>query len=558
MLHLPRRPNGGQPEDLACHEEGLGWLAESAGVMSGVPLPPLAARVEESFSPSSMCADTGDLCCDEDIDGLEAPALASQSSSIASSSSAFAVFHPLPVAPPPLIGRSHSMVESSSAMPPAPAGLRRSSSVGSTAGLSSLYRDSTGRFYSAQQLHRRVDERGLAELAEVVGNMHRQDRALYALPHDYLAWLQDQTLLLAWRRGAVSWFSKVVEHFKANREIIWTALNFLDRSLSSSGPSTRPPPEALAAADFEHLALCALLLACKIHEGAPLLTSTQLGPLSSVPVTAKALCELELDMIRVLDCLLHPPTPGSFVHHLLTFLPHHDARSLLALDEHANDLALLALQDESFLRFSVSSIALGAVLASIWEVLDPQQTCDSGVAGRWLQALAQHGVPVCMKEVDAVLAELRRLLTIAAEQQAAEALGGMHMDVHMDVDVVGDVLPPGVAGLCWGPLAGLYLPDFLASAQAAIPEEEADEEDEDEEDYEDEELAMIMGDQPCGRPRALSPTGVDEIFMLEHHQQPAAAKRKVVVPQHLASMGSAAKVRFTPVPLAEHGHAFFA
>jgi hypothetical protein len=229
----------------------------------------------------------------------------------------------------------------------------------------------------------------------------------------------------------------------------------------------------------------------------------------------------------------------------------------------------MMVADESFLRFSVSSIAVGAVLASIWEVLDPQQTCDSGVAGRWLQALAQHGVPVCMKEVDAVLAELRRLLTIAAEQQAAEALGGMHMDVHMDVDVVGDVLPPGVAGLCWGPLAGLYLPDFLASAQAAIPEEEEadeeeDEEDEegldglDEEDYEDEELAMIMGDQPCGRPRALSPTGVDEIFMLEHHQQPAAAKRKVVVPQHLASMGSAAKVRFTPVPLAEHGHAFFA
>jgi hypothetical protein len=156
-----------------------------------------------------MCADTGDLCCDEDIDGLEAPALASQSSSIASSSSAFAVFHPLPVAPPPLIGRSHSMVEASSALPPAPANLRRSSSVGSTAGLSSLYRDSTGRFYSAQQLHRRVDERGLAELAEVVGNMHRQDRALYALPHDYLVWLQEQTLLLAWRRGAVSWFSKV-------------------------------------------------------------------------------------------------------------------------------------------------------------------------------------------------------------------------------------------------------------------------------------------------------------------------------------------------------------
>ena len=81
--------------------------------------------------------------------------------------------------------------------------LKRAKSFSS---LSAPYRANAGRFLS-ENLDR-VDE-GFDDVAEMVSNMHIQERDHYTLLPSYLNRLEHDVVLARWRRGSIRWFSKV-------------------------------------------------------------------------------------------------------------------------------------------------------------------------------------------------------------------------------------------------------------------------------------------------------------------------------------------------------------
>lgn len=160
----------------------------------------------------------------------------------------------------------------------------------------------------------------------------------------------------------------MVEHLQANREIISTSTNFLDRyigaQLAAGGgaaaappsfhpslltpstpqltyfsPSTSPSlsssafmatplavpkafPPLMDQSSYEHTVVCALTLGLKMHQGDHIShVSHRLSPLTSNPLSPRGLCELEFRMIGALGRRLNPPTAGTLIHHLLHFLP---------------------------------------------------------------------------------------------------------------------------------------------------------------------------------------------------------------------------------------------
>lgn len=52
-------------------------------------------------------------------------------------------------------------------------------------------------------------------------------------------------------------------------------------------------------------------------------------------------------MMAALHRHLNPPTAGTLIHHLLSYLPDTARPLLFALDDHANDLALLSLESKT-------------------------------------------------------------------------------------------------------------------------------------------------------------------------------------------------------------------
>ncbi len=251
----------------------------------------------------------------------------------------------------------------------------------------------------------------------------------------------------------------MVEHLQANREAIATATNFLDRHFGSRlYPSTagaaaaaatekgcpvdvdvdpfRPPPLLLDSDQeaFERGAVCALALALKMHQGDSTASlAPRLAALSSCALTPRALCALEFEMVGALGRYLNPPTPGTLIHHLLRFLPDADADDaatgaaagppgqahkggnkhnthykkknqnqaqnrplLLALDDHANDLALMALETPALAAFPVSVVAVAAILASFARLRGDgaNKWLDPTLELRWLQALDVNDLKV--------------------------------------------------------------------------------------------------------------------------------------------------------------------
>ena len=127
--------------------------------------------------------------------------------------------------------------------------------------------------------------------------------------------------------------------------------------------------------------------------------SQRLAPLTSNPLSPRALCELEFRMMGALGRRLNPPTAGTLIHHLLHFLPERkegDKELLLTLDDHANDLALMALEIADLASFSASVIAIAAVLASLAHLRAGGAVLEATLELRWLQALEANGLTVSL------------------------------------------------------------------------------------------------------------------------------------------------------------------
>jgi len=241
-------------------------------------------------------------------------------------------------------------------------------------------------------------------------------------------------------------------------------------------------------------------------------------------LTPGALCDMEFRMMGALGRYLNPPTAGTLIHHLLHFLPAHEGREggrqspaseglggrggreggrdggvknkglFLALDDHANDLALMALDTPGLIKFPVSVIAVAAILASFaWvrssmkgeEGREEGEGLDPTLEMQWLQTLDANDLKVEPQEISDCLGLLGR--------QAKKAAA----------------VPDG----CGGWEGSIYLPHFLALPPSLLPPLEVG--------------GKGGGAVPCtpspsygGKPvRVISPTGVEEIEIMEQQQR---------------------------------------
>lgn len=428
--------------------------------------------------------------------------------------------HPPPPPPPPrtAFGRTQSLPSLSKPPPPPPPHLFRQRSYSS---LSRPYRSRTGQFLS-QHLDA-VDESDPEDVAEMVLNMHIQERDYYAPPWAYFCRLEKDPVLAYWRRGAFQWFSRVVQHMLGNREIIPMATNFLDRYLAASlyphltGPyaASHPSPVApwrpmsgegleaegecspalgvehgwegqenfgrvLSAASpslgqqdgsdevpvpavladertFEKVAVCALILALKMQQGdSTVNVARKLTNLTSAcHLSQGALCAMEFRMMGALGRYLNPPTPGTLIHHLLHFLPaRRENRALfLVLDDHANDLALMALETPELVRFPVSIIAVAAILASFGWVRSCLKGEGAGAMGGPMES-GHHG-----EEELSPGMEMEWLQTLDAKDLKID-----WEEAHNCLEVLAREAKKAAAlpdrGEGWG--GSIYLPQFLA------------------------------------------------------------------------------------------------
>jgi len=148
---------------------------------------------------------------------------------------------------------------------------------------------------------------------------------------DYLALFEASSIAVqervsdSWRRKLCEWCYEVVDHFGFDREAVFFALNYLDRTVAARAQASEEPPSKRK---FQLLAVTALYLALKLHGS----TDNCEGPRRKLKVdsfvhlsrqffTVENIEDAERDMLATLQWGVHPPTTLRFITYFLRLLP---------------------------------------------------------------------------------------------------------------------------------------------------------------------------------------------------------------------------------------------
>ena len=129
----------------------------------------------------------------------------------------------------------------------------------------------------------------------------------------------------SWRRKLCEWCYEVVDHFGFDREAVFFALNYLDRTVAARAQTSEEPPSKRK---FQLLAVTALYIALKLHGS----TDNCEGPRRKLKVdsfvqlsrgffTVENIEEAEREMLATLRWGVHPPTSLRFITYFLRLLP---------------------------------------------------------------------------------------------------------------------------------------------------------------------------------------------------------------------------------------------
>ena len=133
----------------------------------------------------------------------------------------------------------------------------------------------------------------------------------------------------------------MVKLFHADYETVGAAASILDRYLAGQSDVC-----GLGHESFQHVVMCALSLACKMHQtDASAVMAKAMSLASSAKLAAQDMARLEVSISAQLGWYLNPPTPAVLIHNLLAFLPLKSNLTFTHLVEtKANELALLAIE----------------------------------------------------------------------------------------------------------------------------------------------------------------------------------------------------------------------
>jgi Cyclin, N-terminal domain len=127
-----------------------------------------------------------------------------------------------------------------------------------------------------------------------------------------------------WRQKVCEWCYQVIDHFYFNREVVFIALNFLDRMVAElTCRAIR-----VRKSDFRLMAVTSLYLAVKLHG----VHSSQDGvrrklrissfyELSERHFSIQEIEAMERNMLSVLEWHVNPPTPSMYTEYLLALCP---------------------------------------------------------------------------------------------------------------------------------------------------------------------------------------------------------------------------------------------
>lgn len=165
-----------------------------------------------------------------------------------------------------------------------------------------------------------------------------------------------------WRSQIAEWFFKVADSLSMSREIVAVAVSYLDRYLSTLDD----PTAALSRRQFQLVCLTCLYVATKLYDH-KILPPVSIVNLSRGCFTSQDIEDMERTILDALQWRLSPPTPLTFVKHLLLLLPRKSVSRPVrrTISDVAKYLTELSVIDYAFVGRKASSVGLAAVLTAM-------------------------------------------------------------------------------------------------------------------------------------------------------------------------------------------------
>lgn len=237
-----------------------------------------------------------------------------------------------------------------------------------------------------------------------------------------------------WRTRMCEWAYQLVDHFDFPREIVGTAINYLDRYLANYFAANAPDGAPLITKkQFQLVTMGCLFLAMKI-QGSVQIPVGYMVKLSRGTLLASDLLAMETELLTRLSWRVNPPTAFDFLKHYLQLIQPETpcplygedtvvkAPRVVALEELSSFLVELSVLDYYFVHFRPSTVAVAALLNAMDE--DPQLA----VANPFLQAhTLYHGYDALILpgEHEAVYLCRRRLGSLYQNSEANEGAPAM-------------------------------------------------------------------------------------------------------------------------------------
>lgn len=167
--------------------------------------------------------------------------------------------------------------------------------------------------------------------------------------------------VVVWREKICEWSYQVADHFDLTRDLVYIALNYVDRVCAASDTMELLRDKSR----FQLLAMSALCLAIKLHGG---MDTHAPGVESSIVETilhlgrghfsAEELKAMEIDALQHLQWRLNPPTPQTFVSYIIELFP---MEKMTEISEIALYAIELSVHDYYLIPSKPSVLALAAL-----------------------------------------------------------------------------------------------------------------------------------------------------------------------------------------------------
>jgi len=160
---------------------------------------------------------------------------------------------------------------------------------------------------------------------------------------------------LGCREKICQWTYSVIDHFGLSRQTVAISIDIFDRYFATKGHRCDTDLALLAS-------LTTLYIAIKLNEKKKIKLST-LARLSRQQFTAEDIEQMEMEILKTLSWLVHPPTAADFMSHLIDLLqPSTSERTRHYIFELSRYTSELAVCDPYFIEHHKSTIALATIL----------------------------------------------------------------------------------------------------------------------------------------------------------------------------------------------------